>query len=169
MSSRSHSTAVTMPLAGGFRFGDWTVVPGENLIRQADRKVRLEPKVMRLLLALVARHDQVCTRDELLDELWPSPETTETSLTRALGELRRALGDSRAQGRYIETIQRVGYKASAPLAPLAPKKPGPPTDHFGQPLDSAQEVVMLADYLVARRNAGDFSHATELLGDFAGH
>src|SRR6056297_4151682 len=118
MSSRSHSTAVTMPLAGGFRFGDWTVVPGENLIRQGDRKVRLEPKVMRLLLALVARHDQVCSRDELLDELWPSPETTETSLTRALSDLRRALGDTRGKGAYIETIQRVGYNAVAPLAPL---------------------------------------------------
>lgn len=169
MASRSQSTAVTLPLAGGFRFGEWTVVPGENLLRQGDRKVRLEPKVMRLLLALVARHDQVCTRDDLLDELWPSPETTETSLTRALSELRRALGDSREKGRYIETIQRVGYKASAPLAPLAPKKPGPPTDQFGQPLDSAEEVVTLADYLVARRNARDFSHAIELLGEFAGH
>lgn len=169
MPSSSRSTAVTLPLAGGFRFGEWTVVPSENLIRQGDRKIRLEPKVMRLLLALVARHDQVCTRDELLDELWPSPETTETSLTRALSELRRALGDSRDKARYIETIQRVGYKASAPLAALAPKKPGPPTDPLGQPLDSAEEVVTLADYLVARRNARDFSHAIELLGEFAGH
>ena len=159
MTPRSQPVAVTLPLASGFRFGDWTVVPGENLIRQGDRRIRLEPKVMRLLLALVARHDQVCTRDELLDELWPSPETTETSLTRALSELRRALGDSREKGRYIETIQRVGYKASAPLAPLAPKKPGPPTDQFGQPLESAEEVVTLADYLVARRNAKDFAKA----------
>jgi len=169
MTPVSHTTAVTLPLAGGFRFGDWTVVPNENLIRKGDQKIRLEPKVMRLLLALVARHDQVCTRDELLDELWPSPETTETSLTRALSELRRALGDSRDKGRYIETIQRVGYKASAPLAPLAPKKSGPPTDQLGQPLDSAEEVVTLADYLVARRNAKDFAHAIELLGDFASH
>lgn len=169
MTPRSHTAAVTLPLAGGFRFGDWTVVPGENLIRQDDNKIRLEPKVMRLLLALVARHDQVCTRDELLDELWPSPETTETSLTRALSELRRALGDSRDTGRYIETIQRVGYKARAPLAPLAPRKAGPPTDQLGQPLDSAEEAVTLADYLVARRNAKDFVHAIELLGEFAWH
>src|SRR6056297_822533 len=169
MTPRSQANAVTLPLAGGFRFGDWAVVPGENLIRQGDRTTRLEPKVMRLLLALVARHDQVCTRAELLDQLWPSPETTETSLTRALSELRRALGDSREAGRYIETIQRVGYKASAPLAPLAPKQPGPPIDQFGQPLDSAEEVVRLADYLVARRNARDFSHAIEQLGEFAGH
>jgi hypothetical protein len=47
-------TTVTLPLAGGFRFGEWTVVPAENLLRRGDRKVRLEPKVMRLLLALVA-------------------------------------------------------------------------------------------------------------------
>ncbi|MEX2497397.1 MAG: winged helix-turn-helix domain-containing protein [Wenzhouxiangellaceae bacterium] len=169
MTAQADRTAVTLPLAGGFRFGDWTVVPGENLIRQGSRKVRLEPKVMRLLLSLVARHNQVCTRDELLDELWPSPETTETSLTRALSELRRALGDSRGSARYIETIQRVGYKASAPLAPLAPKPPGTPTDPFGQALDSAREVVILADYLIARRNARDFAHAIELLSEFAEH
>ena len=92
MSDRSSPKTVTMPLARGFRFGDWTVLPAENLLRRGDRKVRLEPKVMRLLLSLVARHDQVCTRGQLLDELWPSPETTETSLTRALSDLRRALG-----------------------------------------------------------------------------
>lgn len=167
MSDRSSPTTVTLPLAGGFRFGDWTVLPAENVIRRGDRRVRLEPKVMRLLLALVARHDQVCTRAELLDELWPSPETTETSLTRALSELRRALGDTRGQAAYVETIQRVGYKAVAPLAPLKPRLPHTPTDPFGQPLDSAQEIVALADYLVARRNPADLAQAITALGAFA--
>lgn len=51
MPARSQAIAVTLPLAGGFRFGDWAVAPGENTVRQGDRKVRLEPKVMRLLLA----------------------------------------------------------------------------------------------------------------------
>ncbi|HKL53367.1 MAG TPA: winged helix-turn-helix domain-containing protein [Wenzhouxiangellaceae bacterium] len=167
MSDRSAPKTVTMPLAGGFRFGDWTVVPAENLLRRGDRKVRLEPKVMRLLLSLVARHDQVCTRDQLLDELWPSPETTETSLTRALSDLRRALGDTRGKGAYIETIQRVGYKAVAPLAPLPTRLPRVPTDPFGQPLDSAQELVALADYLIARRNPVDLAQAIAALSHFA--
>jgi DNA-binding winged helix-turn-helix (wHTH) protein/Flp pilus assembly protein TadD len=167
MSTDPARTTVTLPLASGFRFGEWTVIPAENQLRRGDRKVRLEPKVMRLLLSLVARHDQVCTRAELLDELWPSPETTETSLTRALSELRRALGDTRGTSAYIETIQRVGYKAVAPLAPLPSSLPRTPTDPFGQPLDSAQENVALADYLIARRNPADLAHAIEALAEFA--
>ncbi|MGK7294936.1 MAG: winged helix-turn-helix domain-containing protein [Candidatus Wenzhouxiangella sp. M2_3B_020] len=167
MTDRNTSAPVTLPLAGGFRFGEWTVVPTENVLRRGDRRVRLEPKVMRLLLALVARHDEVCTRSELLDELWPSPETTETSLTRALSELRKALGDSRGEARYVETIQRVGYKAVAPLAPPPTRLPRLPTDPFGQPLDSAQELVALADYLIARRNPVDLAQAITALSDFA--
>jgi len=167
MSRPEPASPVPLPLAGGFRFGEWAVLPAENAIRRGDQRRRLEPKIMRLLLALVARHDQVCTRDELLDELWPSPETTETSLTRALSELRRALGDSRGRARYVETIQRVGYKAVAPLQPLAARPTGPPVDGFGQPLDSAGEMIALAGYLIARRNAADLGHAIELLSEFA--
>jgi tetratricopeptide (TPR) repeat protein len=42
-----------------------------------------------------------------------------------------------------------------------------PTDPFGQPLDSAQELVALADYLIARRNPDDLAEAIAALGDFA--
>lgn len=167
MSAHEEHLSTIIPLANGFRFGDWQVIPRENLLRRGDEQVRLEPKVMRLLLALVARHDEPCSRHELLDEFWPSPDTGETSLTRAISELRRALGDHRAGARYIDTIQNVGYKAIAPISPLEPTSPVPARDTPAQPMDGAEETVALARYLVARRNETDLHRAIELLSGFA--
>ena len=148
----------------GFFFGDWSVITSENRIGQGDCIVRLEPKVMQLLLILVSRHGEVCTRESLLNELWPSAETGESSLTRAISELRKALGDQRKPARYIDTIQRVGYKAIAPIRPLQQaasldqtknRKTNPPSE--------AEQALTMARYLLVRRNEPDIRQAIELL------
>lgn len=102
----------------GFRFGEWAVFPNENRLQRGDEIVRLEPKVMQLLLTLVSRHNQACSRTVLLDQLWPSTDTDDSSLTRAISELRKALGDPLSPPRYIDTIHRIGYKAIAEIGPL---------------------------------------------------
>ena len=156
-------------LHNGFQFGDWAVLPLENRLIRGDKTVRLEPKVMQLLLVLIAQHDKPCTRSELLDQLWPSPETGESSLTRAISELRKALGDQRNPAQYIDTIQRIGYKAIAPIQPLKPapiKSSEPDLKNF---LSPNEEVVAMARYLLVRRNGLDIRRAIQLLREYLEH
>ena len=154
-------------LEKGFRFGEWNVLPSENMLTRGNQRVRLEPRVMQLLLALISNHGKPCSRDQLLDELWPSLEAAESSLTRAISALRKSLGDQRNPARYIDTIQRIGYKAIAPIQPLEPIRPYSRVEGLGKPLDPAEETVVLARYLIARGNGPDLLHAIELLSDFA--
>lgn len=62
-----------------------------------DEAVRVEPKLMDLLLYLEERGGQVATRDEILDAVWPETEVAEVALSRSISELRRLLGDDAKQ------------------------------------------------------------------------
>ncbi|GEM_PF-3492491 len=151
----------------GFRFGDWAVLPQENRLVRGNEMARLEPKVMQLLLALVHDHGRPCTRHALLDQLWPSPETGESSLTRAISELRKALGDQRNPPQYIDTIHRVGYKAIADIGPLPNASPAVLDDSKKRAeLSDHQEVMAMARYLLVRRNAPDIQRAIRMLDQY---
>ena len=105
--------------------------------------------------------------DELMDELWPAADAGESSLTRAVSELRRALDDKRSGARYIDTIQNVGYKAIAPLRPLdAATVAGAEGLRRQAPeRDGSIEALDMAAYLIARRNGRDCVAALDILRD----
>lgn len=86
-------------------------------MERSGRTVHLEPRVMRLLVRLHHAHGEVLTRDRLFESVWDGRFVSENSLTNAVSELRRALGDQAGQ---IETIPKVGYRLRA-TSPM----PGP--------------------------------------------
>lgn len=165
------SSRSSLKIANGFRFGDWEVLPRENLLRRGDVRRKIEPKVMRLLVLLAGRIDAPWTKDELMDELWPAADAGESSLTRAVSELRRALDDKRSTARYIDTIQNVGYKAIAPLRPLdattVAGAEGLRRSAAGR--EGSIEALDMAAYLVARRNGRDCLGALDILHDAVEH
>jgi len=127
---------------GPFRLGAWIVDPGVNRIRQADNEVRLEPKVMRVLVLLAERHGQVVSRRELEDRVWPHMLVTNDSVTNTLIKLRKALGDDARNPTCIETIAKSGYRLIADVSPLerpSQVPPSPSTSTSGQVSDSADE------------------------------
>jgi DNA-binding winged helix-turn-helix (wHTH) protein/WD40 repeat protein len=100
-------------VAGMFRVGEWRVEPRLNLVRSGDRSVRLEPKVIDVLCCLAARPGEVLGKEEIIQEVWPDTFVTDDVLIRAVGHLRRALGDDAASPRYLETIPKRGYRLVA--------------------------------------------------------
>jgi len=171
MSPSVESSRACLKIANGFRFGDWEVLPRENLLRRGNVRRKLEPKVMRLLVLLAGRIDAPWTKDELMDELWPAAEAGESSLTRAISELRRALEDKRRTARYIDTIQNVGYKAIAALRPLddATVAGAQGLRRSAAVDEGSVEALDMAAYLVARRNGRDCLAALEILREAVAH
>lgn len=96
-----------------FRLGEFWVEPPLNRISKDGLSVRLEPKVMELLLLLTSRPGEVVTREEIERSLWPGIFVTRSSVFRHVSELRRALGDDRRCPRFIETIPKKGYRLVA--------------------------------------------------------
>ena len=100
---------------GDFRLGQWLVRPQLNTVQADGRTVRLEPKFMQVLTFLATRPGEVIPKEELIRHVWTDTFVTDDVLTRAISELRRALGDDARQPHLIETVSRGGYRLMAPV------------------------------------------------------
>lgn len=77
--------------------------------------ISLEPKTFDVLRFLIEHRDRLVTKDELLDTIWKDTFVTPNVLTRAVAQLRKALGDDAFEARYIETASKRGYRFIAPI------------------------------------------------------
>lgn len=92
------------------RFGDFELdVPNARLCR-AGRVVELAPKSFELLVCLATRAPTLVTKDDLLDTVWGRRFVSEGAVKTVVSELRAALGDDAKSPRWIETVQRRGYR-----------------------------------------------------------
>lgn len=101
------------PLQDEFQVGAFRVLPASNELRGKDGCVQLEPKVMALLLYLAENAGQTLRREQLFEALWPGVIVSDDTLTQAVTKLRRALGDSTRNPRYIQTVPKRGYRLCA--------------------------------------------------------
>lgn len=86
------------------------------------RRVPIEAKPLEVLHELLLRANEVVTKDELLDAVWPDVVVVEASVPTAILKLRRALGDLDAST-VIETVPRIGYRLACPVE-IAMSDPG---------------------------------------------
>ena len=79
-----------------FLVADWTVDASANRLWRDGTEVRLEPKVMSVLVYLATHQGQVVSRDELEAGVWTRMVVGYDAVTNTIIKLRRALGDTRA-------------------------------------------------------------------------
>jgi TolB-like protein/DNA-binding winged helix-turn-helix (wHTH) protein/Tfp pilus assembly protein PilF len=103
---------------GDFRFAEWLVCPKLNTVQGHHSPVRIEPKLMQVLVCLAARPGDVVSKEELMAAVWPDTFVTDDVLTRAVSELRRVFGDDAKRPRIIETIARGGYRLIVRVEPV---------------------------------------------------
>ncbi|KAA6465203.1 transcriptional regulator [Acidobacteria bacterium AB60] len=87
-----------------YEFGPFQVVPDKDLLLRGDEVVPLAPKAFQVLLVLMRHSKQVVTKDDLLKMVWPDTFVEEANLSRNIFLLRKALGESPQDHRYIVTI-----------------------------------------------------------------
>jgi DNA-binding winged helix-turn-helix (wHTH) protein/TolB-like protein/Flp pilus assembly protein TadD len=113
-----------MSCGARFRFGAFELDCDSRELRKSGLRIHLEDQPLRLLSALVVRHGEVLTREELHTLLWSHDTYVdfERGLTRTINKVRVALGDSAASPRFVETLPRRGYRFIAPVEELASAK-----------------------------------------------
>jgi eukaryotic-like serine/threonine-protein kinase len=79
---------------------------------EPDNKVLLREQVFQVLRMLLEREGKIVTREEIKGRLWPNDTVVDfdRSINATIKALRRALGDSADNPRYIETLARRGYR-----------------------------------------------------------
>ncbi len=88
-------------------------------VRKAGLRQRLGGQPLQILQALLERPQEIVTREELRQRLWPSIAFVdyELALKKAVNRLREALGDSADSPHFIETIPRRGYRFIGVISP----------------------------------------------------
>ena len=127
-----------------YRFGPFAVDAASYRLLRDGEVIPLSPKIIDLLLYLVARQSALVPKDELFAALWPDVAVTDNALTQAVSELRQALGDDPSKPTYIQTVARRGYRFIAAVeTPAAAPAPVPRADTVHAPSDEAAAIAVL--------------------------
>ncbi|MEP7097900.1 MAG: winged helix-turn-helix domain-containing protein, partial [Dokdonella sp.] len=96
-----------------YEFDDFCIDVGRRLLTQRGAPVPLKPKVFDTLLYLTRHQGRLLEKDELMRSIWPDTVVEENSLNQCVSTLRRALGESPGENRYIVTVPGRGYRFAA--------------------------------------------------------
>src|SRR6266702_5889670 len=75
-----------------------------------ENRINLRKKAWDVLCHLLSRPQELVTKEELVRAVWPDVAVTDASLTKAIREVRQALGDDHGSPRFIETVHRRGFR-----------------------------------------------------------
>ncbi len=94
------------------RFGVFEFDPQSGELRKHGLKIKIERQAAKALSLLLEHPGQTCMREELQHRLWPDNVFVdfERGLYKAIHTVRKALGDSAASPRYLETVGGEGYR-----------------------------------------------------------
>jgi DNA-binding winged helix-turn-helix (wHTH) protein len=106
------------PEIKGFQFGSFVLDCEEQVLLLDGEPVSLTPKAFLLLKTLVENHGRVIAKSDLMEAVWPDSFVEEGNLPFTAFYLRKTLGDSKDDPRFIETVPRRGYKFIAPVTPI---------------------------------------------------
>jgi TolB-like protein/DNA-binding winged helix-turn-helix (wHTH) protein/Tfp pilus assembly protein PilF len=98
------------------RIGAWRVDAAREEISKDGATVKLERRLMQLLLCLADKPGQILSVEQLLDRVWAGVVVTQDSVYQAIASLRRILGDDASEPTYITNIPRRGYCLIAPVS-----------------------------------------------------
>lgn len=131
-------------MEGDFRIGAWLVQPSLNSVYRNGAAVRLESKVMAVLVCLARQAGNPLSKDELLAAVWPDTFVTEDALKRCISELRRVFEDDAREPRVIETIPKRGYRLIAAVSAEIEKEgvsPRPALANFPNNLEKVEATA----------------------------
>jgi serine/threonine protein kinase/Tol biopolymer transport system component len=96
-------------------------------LREGNRSILLQEQPFRILVMLLEHPGEIVARERIKKNLWPNDTIVEFdhSINAAIKNLRRALGDSADEPKFIETVARRGYRLMVPVEWIAVAEDSP--------------------------------------------
>ena len=100
------------------KFGVFEVDLQAGELRKSGMRQKLAGQPFEVLRLLLERPQEIVSREELRQRLWPKDTFVDydLALKKAVNHVREVLGDSAESPRFVETIPRRGYRFIAPLS-----------------------------------------------------
>jgi len=107
---------MTVEIQKTYRLGEFELDPNKRVLKRADgQSANLANKPFQVLLYFIENRERIVTRQELLDQFWDGRDVYDVTLTKCVGAIRKALGESTETPRFIETRWAAGYRYIGPL------------------------------------------------------
>src|SRR5437667_3809061 len=98
-----------------FTFGPFRLLTARHELLAQGVPVAIGQRALDVLFALVARHGELVTKDELMSEVWPGVVVEENNLAVHISALRKILGQAADGKSYLQTVAGRGYRFVAPV------------------------------------------------------
>lgn len=98
-----------------YEFGPYQMDPGRSQLLRGGEPVALTQKAFETLLILVEHSGHELSKDELMKKLWPGTFVEEANLAKHISMVRKALGETAQDRRYIVTLSGRGYRFAEPV------------------------------------------------------
>ena len=93
-----------------YRFLGYELDPVHRVIARGGELLPMAPKVVDTLIVLVEHAGAVVDKHTLMHSVWPDTSVVESSLTRNISMLRKALAEGGNEEAVIQTVSRRGYR-----------------------------------------------------------
>jgi class 3 adenylate cyclase/tetratricopeptide (TPR) repeat protein len=152
-----------------YTFGDYVLDTQRAELHCAGGAIKLRRKVLQVLAYLVAHHDRVVPKQELLEQVWPEQFVGDEALKSCIKTLRQALGEQGRTSRFVHTLHGQGYRFMAPVAIQAPRpaEAAPPTLAPLPPLPAGEQAFRETPAPLASALQGEHKQVTVLCGALA--
>lgn len=98
-----------------YAFGPFLLDSETRVLLREGEPVPMAGKTFDTLLILLQNHGRLVDKDELLAQIWPGMVVEEANLSQNIFTVRKILGDSPKDHRYIATVAGRGYQFVAPV------------------------------------------------------
>ncbi len=104
-----------------FCFEDFELDRGRRQLLRQGRPVAMNARAFDLLLFLTENSGRIVPKEEILESIWKDQFVEESNLTVQISAIRKVLGDSASEPRFLATIPGKGYQFVADVS--RPKEP----------------------------------------------
>jgi DNA-binding winged helix-turn-helix (wHTH) protein len=134
-----------------FAFGSFRLVPGQRVLLEDGKPLRLGSRALDILITLVESAGATIRKEQLITRTWPDTFVDEGALRVHVAALRKALGDGRAGKRYIANNPGRGYSFVAPMVreQRQPATAPPPAAAVGGNLPAPLTRILGRDDVIA--------------------
>lgn len=130
-----------------YEFDPFLLDVGERLLLKGGEAVALAPRAFDVLVILVQRSGRLLSKDDLMKAVWGDTIVEEGNLSLYISLIRKALGDSAEEPRYVQTVPKQGYRFIAPVRVRIREVVEPPAQ-------TSPTAVTDAPYVVRTTNDG---------------
>jgi Tol biopolymer transport system component/DNA-binding winged helix-turn-helix (wHTH) protein len=125
-----------------YEFGEFSFDPTERTLKQNGDQTLLSPKVSETLLALIEEAGHTIGHEDLIKRVWADTFASKNNLDQNIFQLRKLLGDSFSEPRYIKTVPRLGYQFLSSVREVPTQQTAKPAEELTQDFESDETAPL---------------------------